>query len=267
MFIAIIVKNQLFLVCFENENYNKSKNILRLIKVICMNVLFLGNSHTYFHDMPELFARLAEKTCGEKPRVTMLAYSSRDLDWHCNEYFSLRFNLMYGKYDYCVIQQAAHPFPPMERTLNAGAKIIDLCHRCGVKPIVYMTWAEKCFPENQQKMIDTCEKLAAENHALLAPIGCYWRNILTEHKDIELYHTDGEHASPYGVFLIAASFCKLIYGKISEDICGMGHDFIGSLPLDFTKPTVLEDDSVRIRLDREKCQRILDSINIPNKTI
>ena len=43
-----------------------------------MKVLFLGNSHTYFHDMPALFARFGKKTCGEKPHVTMLAYSYRD---------------------------------------------------------------------------------------------------------------------------------------------------------------------------------------------
>lgn len=226
-----------------------------------MNILFLGNSHTYFHDMPELFARFAEKTCGEKPKVTMLAYSSRDLDWHHNEYFSLRYNLMYGKYDYCIIQQAAHPFPPMEATLNTGAKIIDLCHRCGVKPVVYLTWAEKRFPENQQKMIDTCEKLAKDNNAFLAPVGRYWKKILNDHEDIELFHTDGEHAGLYGVFLIAVTFCKVIYGTVSKDVCGIGHDFVGNLPLDFNKPTVLEDDSVKIQLDKEKCQCILNIIN------
>ena len=235
--------------------------------------------------MPELFARFAKRTCGEKPTVTMLAYSGRDLDWHRKEYFSLRFNLMYGKYDYCVIQQAAHPYPPAEKTLNVGAKIIDLCHRCGVKPIVYMTWAEKRFPENQQKMIDTCEKLAADNQALLAPVGRYWQRVLNEQPDIDLFHTDGEHAGPYGDFLAAAAFCKLIYGAVSEEICGMGHDFlvaatfckviygcvspevcgmghdfVGDLPLDFSSPTVLEDDRVKTTLDEEKCRRILNII-------
>ena len=225
-----------------------------------MNILFLGNSHTYFHDMPELFARFAEKTCGEKPRVTMLAYSGRSLDWHRKEYFSLRFNLMYGQYDYCLIQQAAHPYPPVEATLKIGAEIIDLCHRCGVKPIVYMTWAEKCFPENQQKMIDTCEKLAAENNALLAPVGRFWQRVRTEHGDIDLFHTDGEHAGPYGDFLVAATLCNLLYGAVSPEVCGMGHDFLGPLPLDFSRPLVLEDDSVRVRLDEEKCRRILKVI-------
>lgn len=226
-----------------------------------MNVLFLGNSHTYFHDMPELFARFAEKTCGEKPRVTMLAYSNRDLDWHRREYFSLRFNLLYGGYDYCVIQQAAHPYPPAEVTLSIGARIIDLCHRCGVTPIVYMPWAEKRFPENQQKMIDTCERLAADNRALLAPVGRYWQRVLTTREDIDLFHTDGEHAGPYGDFLVAAAFCKLLCGSVSDQVCGMGHDFLGALPLDFRSPTVLEDDRVKVRLDQEKCRHILDVIN------
>ena len=47
-----------------------------------MKVLFLGNSHTFFNDMPELFARFVEKTTGNKPDVTMLAYSGRTLEWH-----------------------------------------------------------------------------------------------------------------------------------------------------------------------------------------
>ena len=145
---------------------------------------------------------------------------------------------------------------------GSAAEIIDLCHRCGVKPIVYMTWAEKRFPENQQKMIDTCEKLAADNHALLAPVGRFWQRVRMEHEDIDLFHSDGEHAGPYGDFLVAATLCKLICGALSPEVCGMGHDFLGALPLDFSRPLVLEDDSVRVRLDEEKCRRILKIIEM-----
>ena len=226
-----------------------------------MKVLFLGNSHTFFNDMPELFARFVEKTTGEKPDVTMLAYSGRDLDWHRREYFSLRFNLMHGGYDYCIIQQAAHPYPPVEQTLQTGADIIDLCHRCGVKPVVYMTWAEKRFPENQQKMIDTCEKLAGENDALLAPIGRVWQAVQTEKPEIELYHTDGEHAGPYGDFLIAAVFCKLLAGSVSDKVSGTGFSFIGG-KVDMKKPVVQEDkEKLCVELDREITDFILEKVN------
>lgn len=226
-----------------------------------MKVLFLGNSHTFFNDMPELFARFVEKTTGEKPEAVMLAYSGRDLDWHRKEYFALRFNLMYGGYDYCIIQQAAHPYPPIEKTLETGADIIDLCHRCGVKPVVYMTWAEKRFPENQQKMIDTCEKLAGEHDALLAPIGRIWQAVQQEREDIELYHTDGEHAGPYGDFLIAAVFCKLLAGSVSESVSGTGFSFLGG-KVEWEKPVVQEDKAlIHVELDREKTDYILKKVN------
>ena len=225
-----------------------------------MKVLFLGNSHTFFNDMPELFARFAEKTTGEKPEVVMLAYPGRDLDWHRKEYFAMRFNLMHGGYDYCIIQQAAHPYPPIESTLKTGAEIIDLCHRCGVKPVVYMTWAEKRFPENQQKMIDTCEKLASENNALLAPIGSVWQSVQQSRPDIELYHTDGEHAGSYGDFLIAAVLCKLLTGSISDEVSGMGFNFIRYAE-DGSKLLIQEDKNLlRIELEKEKTDFILDAV-------
>lgn len=226
-----------------------------------MKVLFLGNSHTFFNDMPELFAQFVEKTTGEKPEVVMLAYPGRDLDWHRKEYFAMRFNLMYGGYDYCIIQQAAHPYPPIESTLETGAYIIDLCHRCGVKPVVYMTWAEKRFPENQQKMIDTCEKLSGENNALLAPIGRVWQAVQQTRPDIELYHTDGEHAGPYGDFLIAAVFCKLLTGNISGEVSGMGFNFICKAA-DGEKFRIHEEKSqLPAELDREKTDYILKMVD------
>ena len=228
-----------------------------------MKVLFIGNSHTYVNDMPELFARFAEKTTGEKPEVVMLAYAGRDYDWHLREYTSLRFNLMYGGFDYCVLQQAAHPYPPVETTLKTGAEMIDLCHRCGVKPVVYMTWAEKRFPENQQKMIDTCEKLAGENNALLAPIGRLWQEVQQSRPDIELYHTDGEHAGPYGDFLIAAVFCKLLTGKVLGDVSGMGINFHVT---DENGRNTVNKDLICTELDKEKTDYILEIINKERNT-
>ena len=226
-----------------------------------MKVLFIGNSHTYFNDMPALFALFAERTTGKRPDVTMLAYSARDLSWHRKEYFAVRFNLMYGGYDFCVIQQAAHPYPPVEATMRSGGQIISLCHRCGVTPVVSMTWAEKRFPENQQIMIDTCEALAREQHARLAPVGAVWKYIRETYPETELYFDDGEHASPYGDYLIAAVLCRLLTGDISEDVNGLGFDFIQGGPFSLERPAVMENrDRVRVSLDPVKTGQILAAV-------
>ena len=227
-----------------------------------MKVLFVGNSHTFFNDMPELFARFVEKTTGEKPEVVMLAYGGRDYKWHRKEYFALRFNLMYGGYDYCILQQAAHPYPPIEETMEYGGMIIDLCQKYGVKPVVYMTWAEKRLPENQQKMINTCTNLAKEKSALLAPVGAIWQSVQRNYPDIELYFRDGEHAGPYGDFLIACVMCRLLTGKLSEEVTGCGFDFLQNDPLVMDPPTVMEDkERIPVELDIRKTGLIIKTVN------
>ena len=177
-----------------------------------IKVLFLGNSHTYMNDMPELFSYVYEKTTRHKAESVMLAFSGRKLEWHLKEYMTLRYNLLYGKYDYCIIQQAAHPFPKEEETLKDCKKIIELCKKANTLSVLYMTWAEKDHPENQQKMIDTYTKVAKETGAFLAPIGIVWKNVQNKFPEIELYYKDGSHASPYGVLLISSVIVKTISG-------------------------------------------------------
>ena len=175
-----------------------------------MRVLFIGNSHTYFHDMPHTFARMCTQVIGETPEVTMLAYSNRSLAWHREEYFSLRFALLYGQYDYCVLQQQAHPFPDEELTRQSVNRILSLCESGGVKPVLMMTWAEQVHPEHFLQMQRFYTALAAETGAMLAPVGELFDTIPRKHPEIELYWHDGEHASVYGDYLIAAVLAALL---------------------------------------------------------
>ena len=42
-------------------------------------ILFVGNSHTYMNDMPELARQMMENASGEPCEAVMLAYSGRPL--------------------------------------------------------------------------------------------------------------------------------------------------------------------------------------------
>ncbi len=188
-----------------------------------MRVLFVGNSHTFFNDMPALFASMCAELTGERPEVTMLAYPGRSLEWHCQEYFPLRFALLYGGYDFCVLQQQAHPFPGEETTVRFTKRIVSLCRNVGVKPVIFMTWAEKAKPENFAVMERVYTSLAAETGALLAPVGRVFARMRRERPDVELYFKDGEHASPAGDYLIASLLAGLLCGR---DIGGLSDDAI-----------------------------------------
>ncbi|MBQ6355719.1 MAG: hypothetical protein IJI33_05740 [Solobacterium sp.] len=231
-----------------------------------MRVLFIGNSHTFFNDMPELFARFCE-TDGAKPDVTMLAYPGKYLDWHMDEYFATRFNILYGGYDYCVIQQGAHPFPEVESTFTNAKRIIEMCRTAGTVPVIVMTWAEKRFPENQAKMIDCYTKLAAETGSLLSPVGLAWQKLQKEHPEIELYWKDGEHASLYGDYLIAAADYGVITGKTELDLPPIGLDFMKDK--DLGKPRRLIEDPAEtgVDLDPEKTAVILAAVSAELKKL
>lgn len=194
-----------------------------------MKILFIGNSHTYMNDMPELVREMIENATGEACEVVMLAYSARSLKWHMGEeYFSERFNILHGKYDYCVIQEQAHPMADEADTIAYAKRIIELCRKVDTIPVIFETWAEKIKPENQAEMNHRYQCLAKENDALLAPIGEIWSAVMSELWDefgADLYFKDGEHASALGDYLVAMVLTNVITGKLPKQEFLKAYDF------------------------------------------
>lgn len=214
-------------------------------------VLFIGNSHTYMNDMPEIFRQMMESATGESCEVFMLAYSARSLKWHMEEeYFSERFNILHGGYDYCVIQEQAHPMTSFEDTEKYAARIIELCKKVGTKPVIFETWAEKVKPENQKEMNRRYHKIAEDNGVILAPVGEVWEKTLSELEgDADLYFTDGEHASAIGDYLVAMILVKTITGKLPEESFVKSFDF--TIPDENWQPVKedISDEEVQIPME------------------
>ena len=80
--------------------------------------------------------------------------------------------------------------------------------------------------------------------------------------EIELYWKDGEHASPYGSYLIAATFAALLCGteglaRLSDRACDFAVCFEGESGL----PRAEEDLSrAEIRLDPEKTAALREAV-------
>ena len=222
-----------------------------------MRVLFVGNSHTYFHDMPALFARMCGELTGERPEVTMLAYSGRSLAWHREEYFALRYALLHGRYDFCVFQQQAHPFPGEAVTEESLRQLLLLCEKGGARPVLYMTWAEKARPEIAAVHSRCYRRLAEEYGTLLAPVGELFERF--RGTDIELYWQDGEHASPYGSYLAAATLASLLCGKRELGaLTDRGFDFRAVYDKSTGQLPRAEEELIReeIPLDSKKTARL-----------
>ena len=178
-----------------------------------LGILFIGNSHTYFNDMPLMVRRRAIEE-GYDYHVTMLAHPGWFLAQQMMEP-DVRFNILYGRYDYVVLQEHAHPFGPEEKFRDAVVTLNELIRRAGSTPVIYECWAKKDEPEKQAYMNEVHERIAAETGALLAPVGKEWWGYMQSWPELEMYAPDGAHASTAGSDFAA----KLIWNEIRNDIC------------------------------------------------
>ncbi len=177
-----------------------------------MRVLFIGNSHTYFNDMPAMFRDICREN-GIDAEVTMLTKGGMGLDYHA-ENEQTRFNILFGNYDYVVLQHVAHPMGEYYVLENGADKIMEWIARTDAKACLFMTWTEKDNEGFQQEMSARYRKLADKHGCLVAPVGEKWWAYIHEHPDEELYYEDGQHASPAGSMLAA----RTIFETIRQDM-------------------------------------------------
>lgn len=173
-----------------------------------MKVLFIGNSHTYYNDMPHMFVEICRERHKEV-EVTMLAHGGKGWDFHVEEP-EVRFNILYGGYDAVILQHVAHPMGDLEVMNECGKKLIEWVREAGARPILYMTWTTKADGEKaQEAMSRAYRRLEQETGCELAPVGERWWKYHREHPEEEMYAKDGRHASEIGSRVAAATIAEV----------------------------------------------------------
>lgn len=173
-----------------------------------MRILFIGNSHTYVNDLPLLVKQILQAN-GVVCEVTMLSHPGMGLDYHLGQP-EVRFNILFGNYDYIVLQHDAHPFRGEEILVSCVKGICEIISKTDAKTILYMTWTQKNNPVGQAVMSEAYRTAARETGSMLAPVGLAWQLFQAEQSGCELYGADGEHASEQGSLLAAYTIAAKI---------------------------------------------------------
>ena len=166
-----------------------------------MKTLFIGNSHTYYNDMPSMFKDVCKKN-GIDMHVTMLTKGGMGLDYHADNE-QTRFNILYGEYDYIILQHVAHPMGEFSGMDEALGKIMEWIRQTESKPCLFMTWTMEGDEASQKEMSDRYRYLADKYGCLLAAVGDRWWDQIHKYPEIDLFADDRRHASDAGSMLIA----------------------------------------------------------------
>gem|GEM_PF-1309147 len=195
-------------------------------------VLFIGNSYTFYNDMPQIVANLASSG-----GATLIWQSSAlpgyTLQQHSSNSTTLGL-IQQGGWDYVILQEfSQYPSEPLStvevyvypyaRNLHSQVN----SYNTNARTMFYMTWgrrdgdADRCarLPEvcTYIGMDDLTRErymyMAIDNQAEVSPVGAVWRNIRQNFPAIELYNIDGSHPSEAGSYAAACAFYAAIFRK------------------------------------------------------
>ena len=166
-----------------------------------MRILFIGNSHTYYNDMPYLFAELA-RAAGQDVDVTMLTRGGESLAGQIkNE--QTRFNLLYGRYDLAVLQEVTSEFPEIKEYFDGVRTLKAWADQGGARCGLYMNFES---PSDTPPLSRMRTAVLAAGDALgmrVARVGEAFARARIALPGVELYGPDRHHASPEGSYLAA----------------------------------------------------------------
>lgn len=194
-------------------------------------VLFLGNSYTFYNNMPQLLADLAAAN-GDTLIFDSHTVGGYTIANHTADTASLN-RIMLGGWDRVVIQGQSSELVTAtpETTTFPYAHILDsMVHRyspCG-ETMFYMTWGYKngdgdtncavnplfCTYEAMDSTIrGNYLKMATVFRAEVSPAGPVRHYIRQHYPAIELYQADNSHPTLAGSFAVACAFYATIFRK------------------------------------------------------
>lgn len=188
-----------------------------------LRVLFIGNSYTYFNNLPEVFSQLAKAGHQKKIIYEMQAPGGLRLKDHWSR-AETRTAVSTRKWDYVVLQDQStlgtnfyyegKPRISSDQLFHTYALDFTKAIRdAGAIPVFYLTWARKKVPEDQAALTAAYMRAARETKSIVPPAGIAWAEVEKNDPSINLFYRDGSHPSPAGTYLNACVFYATVFGR------------------------------------------------------
>jgi hypothetical protein len=183
-----------------------------------LDVLFIGNSYTIAHDLPQQVAEMAHRA-GLTMRVQRLAIPGKNLEFHSRRR-KVKAALASREWDFVVIQgQSLEPLQSHNRFVESGSTLAQMVWDAGATPVLFETWPRKVGhpvyrrrprvsrgnPSAMQHAIhDAYIELATLTNAEIVPAGEAWMAVTALAPDVNLYDGDLHHPGRRGSYLNAS---------------------------------------------------------------
>lgn len=229
-----------------------------------IRVLFIGNSYTYFNDLPWLTQQLAASAKEPKTLETeMVVVGGATLQNHWKRGEALRL-LKAKRWDYVVLQEQSTLPITNPKEMYKYASLFDAeIKRVNSQTVFYLTWAKQNQPETQQILTDAYMSIAQELKAKVAPVGIAWQKIQEANLKLNLYNSDKSHPSPIGSYVAACVFYTTFYDNSPVGLSRRMYSTNASTPQENNR---IELESLS-ETDAEMIQQLIEYIFIKNSEV
>lgn len=195
-----------------------------------INILFIGNSYTYYNDMPTIFKNIAAEQ-GIDLNVTSVTkggYSLSQLADITDKYGKLADDtLKTQKFDVTFLQeQSILPITDNAKFLSGATKLNEKIKQNGSKTVLYQTWGRNSnSPDLKSLDLTTAsmsknlatayQNAAKELSCIVSPVGDAFLDVFENHPSVDLYNPDDSHPSIIGSTLAALCHFVTLFGKIT----------------------------------------------------
>ena len=201
-------------------------------KAQSIDVLFVGNSYTYYNNLPQLISNIA-LSFGDTVNTESSTPGGASFFGHVNNATTLA-KINQQPWDYVVLQDQSQK-PSLSPTYVAtnvypyATQLVDaiqLNNSC-TEPVFYLTWGRKngdasncaAYPPvctylgMQQRLRESYLEMGTTNNATVSPVGMAWKNYMELDSVTDLYNADESHPSIYGSYLTACTFYATMFKK------------------------------------------------------
>jgi hypothetical protein len=204
-----------------------------------LSMLFIGNSHTYYNDLPHLFSNLAASG-GKVVTTDMSAPGGYTLEQHTILQATLD-KIAQGGWDYVVLQEQSQ-YPTIEfyryNSMYPAARHLDsLISAVGAQTVMYMTWGWRYggmqtinghsspdfvdYFQMQDSVSAAYRMIAGELQAVLSPAGDAWATAHRQDSTIIFWQPDNYHPTLAGSYLTS---CVFYYTIFNESPIGLSYN-------------------------------------------
>lgn len=197
-------------------------------------ILFIGNSYTFYNNMPTAYFATMAQAAGYQLNVQSITKGAYTLEKFADPkdpYGALVANALSGttKFDFVILQeQSARPATNPGAFYDGVRPLVERIREIGAQPVLYATWGRKEGSDTLEKNNMTSEemtwKLASAYDAIakeldipVVHVGIAFRELYTGTK-LELYNADKSHPSHVGSYVAALSLFCGIFGADPEDV-------------------------------------------------